>query len=251
MNTAAINILLFVALFFITPVSASMPEKKTDKLAVDKLEHEIVISEVIKAYGGEKVIISTTGIYAKGKTKALVRGLEGTYTRYFKRYRKLRVETAYGLSSEVRILNGSIGWRGNIGEPPDQVTGVRYLAMVYQYKQLDLPYGLLKKSYRVIRAGKGYLNNKLSHVIDLVDDEGPPLRVYIDPDTYYIVKVIAAIKKGNSTAPLSAEFSDFRIVDGVVLPYRILNYAVGHKVGETVIEEYSVNPPMDDKLFRP
>ena len=149
LNTVAINILLFVTLIFITPVSASISEKKADKLA-----HEKVISEVIKAYGGEKVLKGITGIYAKGKTKALKRRLEGTYTRYFKRYRKLRVETSYGLSSEVRILNGSIGWRGNIGEPPSQVTGVRYLAMAYQYKQLDLPYGLLKRNYRVIRAGK-------------------------------------------------------------------------------------------------
>ena len=246
LNTAAINILLFMTLIFITPVSASMPEMKGDKLP-----HEKVISEVIKAYGGEKAIKSITSIYAKGRTKALMRGLKGTYTRYFKRYRKLRVETLYSLSSEVRILNGSIGWHGNIGEPPLQVTGVRSLAMVYQYKQLDLPYALLKKNYRVIRAGKGYLNNKLSHVIDLLDKEGPPLRVYIDPDTFYIVKVIAAIKKGNATAPLSAEFSDFRIIDGVPLPHRISNYAVGHKVGETVIEEYSINPPMDNKLFRP
>lgn len=246
LNTAAINIVLIVTLIFIAPVSASMPEKKADKLA-----HEKVISDVIKAYGGEKAIKSISTIYAKGKINALMRGLEGTYTRYFKRHRKLRVETLYSLTSEVRILNGSIGWRGNINEPPVQVTGARYLAMAYQYKQLDLPYGLLKKNYRVIRAGKGSLNNKLSHVLDLLDDEGPPLRVYIDPDTFYIVKVIASIKKGNATAALSAEFSDFRIIEGVPLPHRILNYAVGHKVGETVIEEYSINPPMDDKLFRP
>jgi hypothetical protein len=246
LNTASINIVLFLTLIFITPVSASMPEKKADKLA-----HEKVISEVIKAYGGEKVIKSINTIYAKGKTKALMRGLEGTYTRYFKRNRKLRVETVYSLSSEVRILNGTIGWRGNISEPLTQVSGVRYLAMAYQYKQLDLPYGLLKRNYRVIRAGNGHLNNKLSHVLDLLDNEGPPLRVYIDPDTFYIVKVIAEIKKENATAALSAEFSDFRIIDGVPLPHRILNYAVGHKVGETVIEEYSINPSMDDKLFKP
>ena len=246
LNTAAINIVIFVTLIFITPVSASMPKEKADILA-----HEKVISNVIKAYGGEKAIKSINTIYAKGKTNALMRGLKGTYIRYFKRSRKLRVETLYSLSSEVRILNGSTGWRGNISELPSQVTGARYLAMVYQYKQLDLPYGLLKRNYRVIRAGKGYLNNKLSHVLDLLDNEGPPLRVYIDPDTFYIVKVIASLKKGEATAALSAEFSDFRIIDGVPLPHRILNYAVGHKVGETVIEEYSINPPMDDKLFRP
>lgn len=245
-NIIAINIILFVVMIFVMPASASMPESKSKEHA-----HEKVISEVIKAYGGEKAIKNINTIYAKGKIKALLRGLEGKYIRYFKRQRKLRVETLYSLTSEVRILNGSIGWRGNTGEPPPRVTGVRYLAMAYQYKQLDLPYGLLKGNYRVVRAGRGILNDKSSHVLDLLDDEGPMLRVYIDPDTYYIVKVIAALKKGKSTAPLSAEFSDFRIVDGVPLPHKISNYAVGHKVGETVIEEYSINAPMDDRLFRP
>jgi hypothetical protein len=53
------------------------------------------------------------------------------------------------------------------------------------------------------------------------------------------------------TTELSAEYSDFKVIDGAPFPYKIINYASGHKVGETIIEKYSLNSGMAVSLFEP
>ncbi|MDH4163112.1 MAG: hypothetical protein OEW15_10540 [Nitrospirota bacterium] len=65
----------------------------------------------------------------------------GTYELAFKRPRMLRVDTKYGRSLETRILRGRTGYRGTDVVPLVEVTDHRLLAMVYQYKHLDLLYG--------------------------------------------------------------------------------------------------------------
>ncbi len=217
----------------------------------NELKANDIISKVIRTYGGAKTINNINTVYARGKITAFMRGDEGTYTRYFKRNKKLRVETIYNRSAETRILNGEKGWRGTNNNPPSKVTGIRYAAMAYQYKQLDLPYGLLKKTFVVNHMKEAHYNNKTVYVIELIDKEGPPLRVYIDPDSFYIIKVEGLLSIGTASAILSVELSDFKIIHGIPFPHKITNLASGHKAGETVIEEYSINTPMNDSLFSP
>ncbi len=240
------EITLILALMLISPVTAPALEK-----AAQAPDVKTLISKIIKAYGGEETIRSLKSVYAKGKIHAFMRGGKGTYVRYFKRGRKLRVETLYSRLSEIRVLNGSRGWRGPDKGPLPEVEGRRYLAMVFQYKRLDLPYGLMTGAYKIKNVGSGLVSGKQVKVLELTDSEGPPLKIYIDPRSFYIVKAAGYFKIADSVSELSAEFSDFRIIDGMPFPFKISNYAGGHKVGETVIEKYSVNSGMDDSLFKP
>lgn len=210
-----------------------------------------LIAKVIAAYGGESVIKRTKRVYAKGTTNAIMRGDAGSYERWFDRDRKLRVETLYAKSSETRILNGSRGWRSVNNEKPVEVNSFPYTAMVYQFKQLDLPFGLMTGQFRITDLGEVTQNGRQLHVLVLEDNEGPPVRAYIDLTTYYIFKTEAFFQiKGNVTS-LGAEFMDFKTFDGMPLPTRIINYGGGQKIGETDIKKYQINPDMKDSLFKP
>ena len=205
-----------------------------------------IIEKVVKAYGGSKALKNVRSIYAKGRIAAFAFGEEGTYVRYFERGRRLRVDIDYPNSSEHRILNGTKGYEGG-----SEVTGDRYLAMVYQYKQLHLPYGLLHSDYRVTYEGKEQVDGKETEVLGLIDKEGPPMKIYIDTKTFYIVKVSGDFSMGGGSMELSAVFSEFRKVGGTYLPYRITNFAGGQRIAETHIREYKVNTPMAESLFGP
>jgi len=205
-----------------------------------------IIEKVVKAYEGREALDKVKSIYAKGRIAAFAFGEKGTYVRYFERGRRLRVDIDYPNSSEHRILNGTKGYEGG-----SEVTGDRYLAMVYQYKQLDLPYGLLHSDYRVTYKGRGKVDGKEAEVLGLIDKEGPPMKIYIDTKTFYIVKVSGDFSMGDGTMALSAVFSEFRKVDGIYLPYRITNFAGGERIAETHIREYKVNTPMAQSLFGP
>ena len=82
-----------------------------------------------------------------------------------------------------------------------------------------------------------------------MEREGPPMKIFIEPDSFRIVKVSGVFPMGGGTMTLSAVFSDFRRVDGTYLPYVITNFAGGRKIAETRIEEYKVNMPMAASLF--
>lgn len=224
--------------------SAAQEEKQTPGI-------KGLISKTIEAYGGKERIENIKTVYARGTINAFMRGDRGEYVLYFKRDRKLRAELLYSRSPEIRILNGSRGWRGTGRGTLPEVVNNRYLAMVFQYKRFDLPYGLLTDGYTIKDAGPDVINDKKVTVLELSNSEGPRMKMYIDAESFYIVKVSGFFTMGQMTTELSAEYSDFRVIDGTPFPYTIINFAGGHKVGETIIEKYSVNQSMDDSLFRP
>ncbi len=213
---------------------------------------QYLVSKIIEAYGGEEVIEGLKSVHATGDIEAFMRQDNGTYELYFRRPRKLRVETRYRRSAETRILNGDIGYRGMDGFPLSRSSGDSLLAMVYQYKHFDLPYGLLKGVYSISRKETEDLNRKSTVVLHLTDSEGPPMDVYVDTNTFFIVRVTGyfSVPGGGSTS-LSAEFSDFRKVDRAMFPFRIVNYAGGYRIAETVMKTYTIDQPMPDSLFAP
>lgn len=239
------SIVLILALMLILPVFslASQEEHHTSDI-------NTLISKIIEVYGGKEAIESIKTIYAKGIISALMRHDKGEYVMYFKPDRKLRLELLYSRSSETSILNGSRGWRGAGKGQLQMVSDNRYLAMVFQHKRLDLPYGLLTDRYKIKRAGNAVIGGKNVAALELTDSEGPPIKIYVS-ENFHIVKVSGYFRTKEFTTELSAEYSDFRVIDSVPFPYKIVNYASGHKVGETIIDTYSVNSAMDVSLFEP
>ncbi len=211
-----------------------------------------LVAKVVAAYGGKDAVEGMKSVYAAGSIEAFMRRDHGTYELCFMRPRKLRVETRYQRSSETRILNGDSGYRGMDGPPFARAKGDSLLAMVYQYKHFDLPYGLLKGLYSVSVKGREELDGNPVEVLHLTDSEGPPMDVYIDTHTFFIVKVTGYfdVGGGRSTA-LSALFSDFRKVGDTVFPFRITNYAGGYRIAITKMRVYKLNPAIPGSLFQP
>jgi hypothetical protein len=232
----------------VLPAWASLRERMQEIIDEDVVKS--IVQRVETAYGGREVLGMLNSVYARGRITAFVRGDEGTYVRYFARDRKLRVDIMYSGSWERRILNGDRGYRGMSG-PPVEVAGQQYLAMLYQYKRLDLPYGLSRGKYRVSYEGRERLEGVEVEVLSLSDNEGPQMKAYIDLRQGLILKVTGYFKVGDEKTSLSSVYSDFRKVQGSTFPFKIVNYAGGRKVGETVMEEYRINPRMAEKLFAP
>ncbi len=77
------------------------------------------------------------------------------------------------------------------------------------------------------------------------------MKLYVDPESGRIVKDSGVFTIGGMQTELSSEFHDFRKVNGRLLPFRIVNYAGGQRIGEVRIHEYRVNPRLPDSLFAP
>jgi len=213
--------------------------------------NKVTIAEkIIETYGGRERLARVLSVAAEGRITALIRGDEGTYKRAMRRDGKLFVDINYTRSTERRILNGTKGYRG-IGGQLEEVSGPRYLAMVYQYDELSLPFGLLDDSLTVAEPRRDILNGANVLVLRCTDRTGNDMEVFVSEENYRIVKSIGTFSMGSQSTSLSSEFSDFRTVDGVLFPFRIINYAGGNRIAEIVITRYLVNPKIDDSLFTP
>jgi hypothetical protein len=205
---------------------------------------------VIAAYGGREQLAKVQSIAAEGRITALMRGDEGTYRRTLRRDGNLFVEIVYSRSSERRILHKDKGYRGTGGKM-EEVFGPRFQAMVYQYNELNLPYGLLDDTFTVTGLRRDTVNNEAVHVLRLADHTGNQMEVFVHAKNYRIVKCEGFFVMGTESTSLSAEFANFKTVDGVLLPFKIVNYAGGGKISITAIGSYQINPAIDDSLFKP
>ncbi len=81
--------------------------------------------------------------------------------------------------------------------------------------------------------------------------EGLTLRVFIDPETHYIVRSVGSLEVGDMSTTFGAVYSDHREVDGIVFPFREQTTASGVATALTVITEVVLNPPLEDGTFHP
>jgi len=213
-------------------------------------DENALIQKIIAAHGGRENLSKVRAMSALGHIKKLFPFDEGPYFRVMKRERKLFVDIKYSRFEEKRILNSKKGYRAT-GRDIEEVTGPPYDAMVYQYNQLDLPFGLLDGSFSVISQRKENIDGREAEVLQLKDHFGYAIDVYVNPDDSMILKVIGYFQTGDSRRSLGAEFSDYKAVEGILLPSKIINYANDFKLSETDIMKYKINPQIDEDIFTP
>ncbi len=206
--------------------------------------------KIFDAYGGRERLSQIGSIAVEGSITALVRGDHGVYRRALRRDGKLFVDIQYARSRETRILSGARVFRGIDGKM-EEVSGPGYLAVIYQYNELSMPFALLDDSFAVRELRRESPADATVRVLRCTDRAGNIMDVFVSAVTYRIVKTLGSFSSGEGSTSLSAEFSDFRFFDGVLVPFRIVNYAGGTRISETIIDDYLFNARISDSLFDP
>ena len=209
------------------------------------------IGALMDAYGGRGVLSGVRTLSLQGKITTFFSPDSGTYVVELKRPGKLLVDISYTEKRERRILNNGRGYSGS-GAGSEEVQGMAVAAMVYQYNQMDLPFGLAEGTLALHVLRRGTLHGRAVDVAEIRDRAGKKhMEVDIDLASHRIVRTAANFGMGGEQAVLSAEFGDFRKVSGILLPYLITNYAGDMKISETRVESYSVNGAISDAVFLP
>ena len=210
-----------------------------------------LVQKIIDAYGGKAVLEKVHSLSERAVLESPAIEGPASYTVDLREDRKLRVEKRAAGYYELRLLNGSQGWYQSTNSAPLAVSGARLLAMVYQFKEIMMPRLLMTSSFTVADGGAAEVNGEPARLLLLTDAEGPPIRLYVDGKNGRILKSSGVFSMGDAQTELASEFHDLRFVDGRLLPFRIVNYAGGRRIGEVRVREYRVNPELPASLFTP
>ena len=211
-----------------------------------------IVASMLKAYGGAEAVRKVVSVTAKGRIVEPLNGNEGSYARFLERHGKLLIEIMPERGGEIRVLNGDRGWQGGrdgfILASPLQLQSMRY-----QYSYLDLPMKLSDKDLTISCGGTQLHNGRKVFLLMIDLKNVPRLNILVDAKTFLIVRVAAsfAMGMGSSTSELSTEYSDYRVVGGVLFPFRLINSAGAMKLSEIVLDEIAVNRKISANLFTP
>lgn len=210
-----------------------------------------IVASVLKAYGGSKAVGNVFSVMATGRIAEFMNGKSGSYARFFDRTGKLRIEVMPEQGGEIRILNGKHGWQ-KVGEGFAPVSNIEIRSMIYQYSYLDLPMGLIDGEFQAEYGGIEQHNGREMYLLLIAPKHAPPVHVLIDPKTRLIVRVAANFAMGMmGSSELATEYSDYRIVGGVLFPYKLTNFAGDTKLSEIVLSDIQLNRRFPESLFTP
>ena len=223
----------------VAPVSASAPASGAPALAPAEL-----LAKIAAAHGGQKALAKLHAVRERG-TLASPRGA-AVVTRDYERPGRLRVDIAYAASREVRLLDGEKGFRN--GEP---VTGPSLAAMALQAARLDLPFLLAGAAGKAQDLGLIEHRGRQVRALRLALGEGKEAVALIDPVTSRIVRSETSVPAGPGRIAFSTDYSDYRMVDGLLFAFAEENFANGMATGKTTLEKIELNPALPAATWSP
>ena len=224
----------------------------TPKIAIDEL-----MQKTIAASGGEANLRKITTRVAEADIDLENQGVKATSISYNKAPNKAASETTF-IAVGKKIATGWEFFDGTGGEeiysfaPVDKYAGKRLedirLGADF-YSQLDW-----KTNYKKIEVkGTTKVGDEEAWIVSYEPEKGTPFKEYYSTKTFLLLKRegVVATSTGPQQIPYTVLYSDYRSVDGIMLPFKMVNNSIANGNIVTTIKSIKQNVPVDDKLFAP
>lgn len=228
--------------------------KPNDKPAITVDE---LMQNAIKAVGGEANLRKITSRITESDIDLENQGVKAVSKSYNKAPNKGASETTFTALGKT-IGTGWDYFDGVSGEeiysfaPSDKFAGKRLedarLGADF-YSELDW-----KTNYKKIEIkDTAKVGDLEAYVVSLEPEKGTAVKEYYSTRTFRLLKREGYIPSSTSPQqiPYSVVFSDYRDVDGVMLPFRQVTNSIANGNIVTVIRSVKQNVPIDDSLFAP
>jgi len=231
------------------PPAAASPAQETPKASAPERETtEVLLRRCMNAYGGSRARVRLGRVRAAGKLSSRLHpGETGAFSRTFVRGRGVRIEVGFaGSAPEVQVLDGARAFR--YGEPaPKPVSAALHL----EAARLDLPALLEDREAEVQDQGEVEHEGHKLRVLGLELAGGARIEAGIDPKTGRILYARGLARSGPRELELFTVFREFRVVDGILVPFREEGYANGEATGEVELTAVEFLDEAPESAFEP
>lgn len=208
-----------------------------------------IVANNLKAKGGVEKLKAISSVKMTGTLSA--QGKELPMTVYSKRPNMLRQDITTPAGNVVQAFDGVTPWVIPPGaDVAREVTGPQAEGAK---KNADFDSPLLDyaaKGHKVELVGKEKVGTADVYHLKLVKKDGAIEHYYIDVTSGLEVKRAAEVDAGGVTQTLESELSNYKSVDGMMIPHTMKQSVSGMPVMQMNIEKIEFNAPIADALFR-
>jgi outer membrane lipoprotein-sorting protein len=230
---------IFAALLVGLLPSASISAQTADEIVANNL----------RAKGGVEKLKSITSVKMTGTMSA--QGREVPMTVYSKRPNLLRQEIKLPVGSVVQAFDGTTPWVIPPGEDtPRELTGPQAEG-ARKNSEFDSPLlDYAAKGHKIELVGREKVGDAEVYHLRLTKKDGGVEHYYIDTTTNLEVKRTAEVDAGGRTQLLESELSNYKPIEGMMIPHTIKQSMGGVPVSQMTIDSIVFNGPMEDALFK-
>jgi outer membrane lipoprotein-sorting protein len=208
-----------------------------------------IVAKNLQAKGGAEKWKSISSVKMMGKLSA--QGRELPMTVYSKRPNLMRQDITTPAGKAVQGFDGVTPWVIPPGaDMPREITGPQGDA-ARSGAEFDGPLvDYAAKGHKVELVGREKLESGEVYHLKLTRKEGTVEHYYMAVDSGLEIKRTTEVDAAGIKQTLESEMSDYKSVDGIMIPHTLKQSVNGSPRMQMTIEKIELNPPLDDALFR-
>ena len=204
-----------------------------------------VIDQFVKAAGGRKALTRIQNLTLDGTTRGSADQQPGTYTFIVKIPNRYYTEWRSGGKTMIEAYNGKSAWHQSEGGDlatflgPEAVQ-IEAASQYYNARFLTLS----KKKIAATLKGSATIAGRAATQVELTFPTGATWEVYFDQQTH----LIDAEKATIAGIPREIYYDDYRVVDGVKVPYRF-EIRRGSETFTVNVTRAAINGTVGERVF--
>jgi hypothetical protein len=211
---------------------------------------DTIVERHVEARGGWERLRSVRTLRAAGKMRLGGR-TEATFTLAWEKPRRARVEVTIRSNVILQVLDGDRGWwvAPLLGMPEPVPLPAEMVGQLVRGVDLEGPIvDYARKGHRVQLLGRDSVDGIAAWKLEVTTGDGTILHVFVDAERFLEIKEV--YKEPATGLDLETTFSDYKSVDGLMMPHQLTNALQGNAMDTTIIESIVLNVPVDDAEFR-
>jgi outer membrane lipoprotein-sorting protein len=221
-----------------------------------------VITRNLQAKGGLETLKATNTVKMTGRFKT--QGIEMLMTTWAKRPNLVRREAEFTppprpgdpagqtppAQKNISASDGKTVWVIMGNAPPQAVPGAQAEGVKNDAEFDSIFVNYREKGHRIELVGRETQDGKPVFHLKVTRKDGPVQHYFLDTGTGLESKIVTDVDQNGMKLSVETELSDYRQVEGRMVPFRTKQSANGTTAAEMSVETIQFNLPMDDSMFR-
>jgi len=106
------------------------------------------------------------------------------------------------------------------------------------------------KGHTIELLGTENINGKPAYHLKVTRKQGAVQHYYLDAETALEARQVETLEQGTQKAEVAIDFSNYKTVDGMAVPFTLKQSINGKPVAEVTVSKWEANIPIEDSLFQ-